>query len=333
MKTSKFDKYLHKLDSLPSFGPVITKVITLAIEESDARHMAGIIEKDTALSAKILRVVNSPFFGLSRNISTLSRAVAILGLKVVKNLVLSLSLLKTFSGKNKEGFDYDLFWEHSMTVAAGARLISENSGYKDPEEGFVAGLLHDIGILILASLEAHDYRMVLDEVAECVKNNREYDITEIETKIMGISHPEIGAWLVSKWNLPETLELAIRFHHQIEYPAEIGPAMGRLLRCVYVANKMWNMFYLPDKQSEVLKFRQLCREVLDLADDDVKEIITKVTQEAEASAAIFLKAPSPGTSYLEILERANLELGKMNLSYLFVSEMIQDTSNDTEEGT
>jgi len=232
LKASRFDRYFHKLDSLPSFSPVITKVITLAIDESDARHMAGIIEKDTALSAKILRVVNSPFFGLSRNISTLSRAVAILGLKVVKNLVLSLSLLKTFSGKNKEGFDYDLFWEHSITVAAGAKLISEKSGYRDAEEGFVAGLLHDIGILVLASLEPHDYKMVLDEVAECVENNREYDVTEIEVEMMGVSHPEVGAWLAKKWNLPEILELAIRYHHRTEYPAEVGPAMGRLIKCL-----------------------------------------------------------------------------------------------------
>ena len=333
MKTNRLDRYLRKLEALPSFSPVISKVITLAVEEGDARQMAGIIEKDAALSAKILRVVNSPFFGLSRNISTLSRAVAILGLKVVKNLVLSLSLLKTFSGKNKEGFDFDLFWEHSITVAAGARLISEKSGYKDPEEGFIAGLLHDIGILIFASLEPREYKKVLDEVAERTKQNREYSITEMENRIMGITHPEIGGWLMRKWNLPEVLELAVKYHHETEFPAEVGPAVAKLVKSVFLADNMWNMFYNPEKKDEVIRFRQLGREVLNLADEDIKEVITNVTREAETAAGIFLKGPSRSSSYLEILERANLELGKINLSYLFMSEMIQGAGGEAEESS
>jgi len=330
----KFERYMHKLDSLPSFSPVITKVMALAIDESDAKEMSAIIEKDTSLSAKILRVVNSPFFGLSRNISTLSRAIAILGLKVVKNLVLSLSLLKAFSGKNKEGFDYNLFWEHSLAVAAGGRLISEKCGYRDPEEAFMAGLLHDIGVLIFANLEPRLYKEVLSEIEMKVAENKEYDTIEIENRIMNDNHAEVGAWLVQKWNLPEILELVIRYHHSVEYPSDMPAAVAKLIRCIYLANKMWNVFYLADKQAEIMKFRQLCYGLMGLKDDDVKEIITKVTEEAQEAAGVFLKIPMGETSYLETLERANVELGKMNLSYLFMTEMLQGSRGEqrkTEE--
>jgi putative nucleotidyltransferase with HDIG domain len=160
---------------------------------------------DQVLSAKVLRLVNSAFYGFSRRVSTVSNAIILLGVNVVKSLTISSSIFEIME-KNVVGL-----WEHSMGVAVAANIISRELKLPEPEETSTAALLHDIGKVIIKIRLQDDYNLLTSQIKE-----KGMTMTEAERDLLATDHAEIGEWIAQSWLLPEKLIEPIAFHHDVE---------------------------------------------------------------------------------------------------------------------
>jgi len=210
MKEKVIKRVIEGTSSLPAL-PVILDRATRMLDDPDvsASDVGRIIIKDQSIASKVLRLVNSAFYGCQRQISTISQAVVILGFNTVRNVILSVSVFEAFSKDSKaDGFDKYRFWEHSIACGVATRAIGKHLGVKDPEEAFVGGLLHDIGKLVLEQSLPDEFVKVLHLVKDMG-----ISILEAEEVVLATTHPEVGRCLSQKWNLPQALEETIAFHH------------------------------------------------------------------------------------------------------------------------
>jgi HD-like signal output (HDOD) protein len=204
-------KKLDMVENLPTL-PVIVQQVQKLIENpnSNMSQIALIITRDQSIAARVVRLVNSAFYGLGNKISSIQQAIMLLGLNTVKNLVIGVSVVKTFEGGNKATlFDREKFWLHSFACATGARLIAKKLNRDEPEDFFMAGLLHDIGILVLDQFFHDEFISVVQQTVRT-----KMELTEVENSLLGITHCEIGEFMAAKWRIPEYLVLAIRHHHK-----------------------------------------------------------------------------------------------------------------------
>ncbi len=167
-------------------------------------------ERDPTLAVDILKLANLPVYGFTSRISTITHAIVCLGLETIKSIALTSS---TNEMLNEEISAYNLgegmLWQHSISCATCAKIIAQRIGYKDEEEAYTAGLLLDIGKIILNSFAQDEFGQV-SERAE--KNKIPFDIAEQE--VLGFGHPQVGGRIIKKWNLPSTLVEAVQYHHQ-----------------------------------------------------------------------------------------------------------------------
>jgi HD-like signal output (HDOD) protein len=213
MSTRQKDEILHRLETIETIPtlPIIVRQIEkcMANPRSNMNQIAAIISKDQAISSRVIRLVNSAFYGLSRRISSIQQAIVILGLRTVKNLVLGISVVKAFDDHSRmSSFDREQFWIHSFACAMESKLIAERIHLHEPNDYFMAGLLHDIGLLIEEQYLHDEFIQLLNH---SVKERLPF--TEVEKKYMGCTHGTIGEYVARKWNLSELFVNTIHFHH------------------------------------------------------------------------------------------------------------------------
>ena len=199
-------------DSLPTL-PGAYQAVEKALEstdESSTDSVASVIAQDPPLAAGILQVSNSSFFGQRREVDTVSRAIFVLGLDMVRNLVLAAEAMKTLHPNNLSELDMDLFWQHSLAVGTIARHIAQRCGsHKELQEtAMLAGNLHALGKLVLAKYAETQYKTVLRAATE-----RQSPIVEIERELLGTDHALVGGYLADWWNLPVKIADAIRHNY------------------------------------------------------------------------------------------------------------------------
>jgi two-component system, cell cycle response regulator len=198
-----------KIGRLPTLPGVAMKILQAMSQDTpDIREISEIISLDAPLSAKVLKMVNSPFYGLSNKITSVHQAMMYLGLNTVKNLALSFSLIKTFEHKNKSSFDYVQFSKDSLVGAIAAKLITEKTNRQHGENAFFLGLLQNIGIPIMAESMPDQYEEVLMET----KSNAAA-LYETESQLLGLNHMEVGEYVTHAWGLPANLTVPIGAHH------------------------------------------------------------------------------------------------------------------------
>jgi len=210
----KIKLIINRIHNLPTPPIVFTQVNKVLNNPNTSAYQIGaIISEDPALTAKVLKLTNSAFYGNPRTITSVKQAIIILGLDVVRSLVLSASVFEMFSKKYKIDKEYlDSFWRHSLSVAFMARIISRMKNFPsflEAEESFSAGLLHDIGKLVIFAHLPDEFH----EISRALNENTERHISEIEDEFLGFDHSLVGSYLAQKWNLPEELAVAIRYHH------------------------------------------------------------------------------------------------------------------------
>lgn len=201
-RRSDLKRIIMDTKTLPTLPGVITKLNALSEnEKASVQEMARIVSSDQVLSARILRLANSPSYGFYR-VSTISNAMILLGVNVVKSLALSSSIFEIME-KNSIGL-----WEHSLGVATAANIIAKKLGVPEVEEIATAGLLHDIGKVIIGLKCAEG----VVEIRRAIKNDELY-VRDAERMVLDTDHAEVGGWLSKSWYLPDKLSEPIAFHH------------------------------------------------------------------------------------------------------------------------
>ena len=200
---------LDTIDDLPSFPVAIQKATAIADDpNASAQELADVIQIDLALTAKLLRVTNSAFYGLTRKISTVREAVMILGFSSVRSLAVAVSAMKMFDAKDSALFTLDAFWLHSTCSALVAQQLCQLAMLPESSEAFTAALLHDIGKIILDQYAHESFMDVLN-----AQQKEQRILPETENLIINTTHSEIGRRLCETWNLPDPLCEAIGQHH------------------------------------------------------------------------------------------------------------------------
>lgn len=198
-------------DTLPSFPQVAAKLLDVSKDDTASlEEVAKIVETDPGISIRVLELVNSAYYGLSRKVTTLSDAVVILGLDEIKKLALGMAIFeKIFKNGHTKEFNRLMFWRHSLAVAVLSMKIAQKIEYPNPEEAYTAGLLHDVGKIFL-DLQGHR------NYGEFIRNLSESTdlVIEKERSQLGLGHDDIGAFFCTRWQLPENLVLAVKYHHQ-----------------------------------------------------------------------------------------------------------------------
>ncbi len=193
--------------TLPSV--VFTCNLLVNDPHSTAQMVSDALSTDVVMAAKILRLVNSAYYGFSKQVSSLKTAIVILGFRELQKLVMGLGAVKALS-RFSNGFSYPAFWRHSIAVAVFAEKMLQKKTFRQHDNGFVAGLLHDIGKLLLAQ-EAD--RGQMNEFKRLIAEGRHE--TEAEQELFGFDHAELGALLGAQWHFPDALVSAIRYHHTL----------------------------------------------------------------------------------------------------------------------
>jgi putative nucleotidyltransferase with HDIG domain len=242
-------KIVSQIDSLPSMPAIYTEIVAeMQSPDPSIRKVGEIISRDASMTAKILQIVNSVFFGLSRKINSTQQAVMLLGLETIKSLVLSVKIFSEFSQKKFSWFNIDELFNHSMSVSCYAQAIVKNEKMDRDliSNSLMAGILHDLGKLILATNFPKPYREVLTAT-----QNSGHNLWDLEYETFGTSHAEIGAYLMGLWNLENQIIEAIAFHHR---PAKsMAQDMG-LLTAVHIGNALDHKGHQKEEEQPDMQF-------------------------------------------------------------------------------
>ncbi len=227
MPTVPIDKVISKIQQLPPLPLVVSHLLEVVDnDESSAKDLARILKCDQALTSKVLQLVNSSFYGLSRKISSVNHAVVILGYRAIRHLSLGLATYDAFK-KQVGSLDQEASWQHTLCCAASSHVIAARLRHPVPEEAFVAGLLHDIGRMILNVSSPEDFAKLRPAHAA--------ELLEQEEEIFGIPHTKAGSLLLERWKLPEQCCRVARFHHS---PSMASATKELLLTSVMLADAL-----------------------------------------------------------------------------------------------
>lgn len=266
---------IGRIDALPAMPATFTRLLdSLEDEFVPLEAIAQLIGKDVGLSADVLKLVNSSFFGPRVHVRDLSQAVTLLGLATIRGLVVGVRLLKAFDASKVPGLDFQQLWNHSLGVARMARRIALLEGLPaaQQEECFIAGLLHDLGKYVLADRNTAEFRALVEKA-------RAENLTLSQAEALGAAtgHAQAGAYLLGLWGLPDTILEAVAFHHA---PSELGLTAFSAVTAVHAANTLEHEFvrinpgYAPHPLDQghlqalgladrLDTWRQACREVLE----------------------------------------------------------------------
>jgi len=211
MKNSlEIRKTIETVSNIPTL-PIVVEKLTKLLQDpkTSAEDVGKAITSDQVLASKVLKLVNSAFYGFPGKISTVTHAVVILGFSTVKNIVLTASIFNAFGKKITENsFDIEKFWLHSIACSAAAQCISRHVGHIDKEECFIAGLIHDVGKVVMCNFLPVEFQAVLKD-----REQRNCLLYQSENDILHITHEDIGGIICERWNLPKTLQSAVKRHH------------------------------------------------------------------------------------------------------------------------
>lgn len=224
-------KLMNAVEQMPAFPKSVHQVLKLASDiNCSQKELVEVIKKDPVFTLKILRLVNSAYFGLSREITSINHASVYLGLNTLKNVALGLAAVGAIPRTNVAGLDMGGFWLHSLAVATGTRMLGSMLGVSRDEAAdyFAAGLLHDVGKVVFALYMPEEFQKVADQASKTGET-----LARTEKDVIEYSHADIGAMLADKWNLPKDLHDSIARHHS---PEEGDPS--QLIDCVFAANQI-----------------------------------------------------------------------------------------------
>ncbi|HZO86729.1 MAG TPA: HDOD domain-containing protein [Chthonomonadaceae bacterium] len=278
---------------LPALPSAVLQIMRMTNDEGvSARDVASVISTDQSLAARILKLANSAYYGLPRAVGTVSDAVILLGMRTVRNMAIAAATHNTLS---KEVAGYELgrgdLWRHSLACALAAQMLAEVAHYPEKEEAFVAGLLHDIGKVVLG-VHVRDAIALIQQRVE----TENLTFLEAERAVLGFDHAEVGGRIAARWNLPAPLEQAIACHHQPMQNGQVAP----LTALVHIANILCLLAGVGLGADGLhARLSDCALETLGLNAQDIERVLARLVHRiAQAqplfSAEALLDAPSAG---------------------------------------
>ncbi len=245
---------------LPTLPTVLDEVTKLVQDpNSSTEQVAAVISRDQVLSAKVLKMVNSPIYGFPRRIGSIQHALVLLGFNVIRGLIISTSVFDVMA-KSMFGL-----WEHSLGCALACSSVAKMAGFKDPEEYSVAGLLHDLGKVVIA-LQLPELKEEVDTLV------REEDLlyVDAENKVLGFGHDRVNAWLADHWNLPKKIREGLVWHHRPR-SAQMYPEMGCV---VHLADFLARLYEVGNSGDDNVSYlRQYALNTLDVQLSDMEKVM------------------------------------------------------------
>ena len=277
MKSKNIDGIINSIAELPTLPAIYIKLSRiLNVQNSSIRMISNIISEDLAVSAMVLKIVNSTLYGFHNKIGDMQRAIVILGVNEIKNLVLATSMYKTIKQlKSSSAFDIQEFWKHSIGCAISAKVLAETAYIKNPEDVFTGGLLHDIGKLIHATYLREEFEGVVANVVETGSQ-----MFESEKKILGFDHTQTGSALARKWSLPRKTINMIANHHLSDTP----DTLTKEVAAVHIGNTLCISLRMGSGgEKRVPIVNQKAWKILDLKLSDLEYIMQRSTKLFEES--------------------------------------------------
>lgn len=286
MDESAFLERLDRIRDIPTLPSIVLELNRLLQDpETPVARVSQIIERDQATALKILKLVNSAFYGVRSKVADIRSAVIMLGFNAVRNAIVSVSVIETLSRRIRlEGFDVTDFWKHSLAVAVTSKALSARTRINSPDNCFVGGLLHDVGKVILA-------QYFPDLFAAVWQASREEGLPfhEAERGKSPAGHAAVGAHLAARWQLPRGLVEAIRFHH--DYRPELENAEFCLM--IHVANLLVNSYDRnPDCVIDLSALHPDARKFIMGTLQRAGDFYATLAEEIESAYSFFLNAPA-----------------------------------------
>jgi putative nucleotidyltransferase with HDIG domain len=252
MVAKNVSEVLQRIQTLPPLPAAVQRLCELAENpKTTIQEMARVINNDPSLTARLLRVANSAFYGFSRRVSTVGQAVMILGAHEVRNIALSVSVFgfRPPGGKTPP-IPREDFWRHALAVGMAAKQLSIHARRRDAEEAFVAGLMHDIGKVIFMEYFSVPYGGLLAE------NSMEEEITERETRQFGVDHAFVGEELCRHWRIPDLLTRSVADHHRLAAGTAPG-GEAPLSQVVFIADSLAKIANLGNSGDGIINLDKL----------------------------------------------------------------------------
>jgi len=310
MKTVNMERLVADTEGLPILSKIADRVFEyLNSPGTTTTELTGVIENDPLLSSKILKVVNSPLFGFSREIYTINQAVVTIGFHAMKRIIMSLGIV---NAKAPENFPLDIkrFAEDSFTAAVAAKLIVNCFEPKLEEMAFTAGFMMNIGQPLFALHYAEEYKSLLEKAKSSDKSLNEY-----EKKTFLWDHSRLGAMLARKWGFEDNIVLPIVYHHTPNPPLDEEGKEHILVPVIYLANLALEVFRCQAKKESLDLFKSEAQRRLHLSEATTHQILENISIKGNEIAGIFEFSLSLSLSYTQVLHAIAVQLGEMNLTY------------------
>ncbi len=303
---TKIGELLRKDIKLPSPPVVAVRLLEAIRKETPTfREFASIIGSDPALAAKILKVANSSFYSLPQKVSSIERALSILGLNVVKSIALSFIVAGNVRGPQQGGFDYDYFWKRSVTAGVAAELVSPL--FRHPkDESFLTALLQDIGIAVLYSCKPSEYLLLMEE-----RKITGEPIHVMERRRFGFDHREVGSEILKSWGLSENIYIPIRLHHGGEPPPEAHRVMSRIL---FLSDRLSSLYHGGHTAERFREVREALEDRVGVG-EELGALVDSVAEKTVEILTVFEIPPGDMKPLSQILQEANEELVQLNMTY------------------
>ncbi|MCC6321970.1 MAG: GGDEF domain-containing protein [Phycisphaerales bacterium] len=307
-----------RCDKLPSLPAVALRVIELTSRSDTSMNvLAETIQHDQALTAKILRTVNSSIFGLRRKCASINQAIVMLGLNTVKTLALGFTLVGAIekatssdkrpagAGQNgQDGFNMAAHWRRSLDTAAAARAIANLASLPSPEECFLGGLLQDVGMVAMHLALGDEYARIIAQAA-----GSHAAVTRLELAALSTQHADIGAMLASRWKLPDELVMPIKYH---ERPTAAPAAHQGACRAVALGNLATDVLIGPDAVESLRRLHDLAARWFSLGPDGIDQVLLTVSEHAREMASLLKVPIAPAGDAAALVAAARARLAELD---------------------
>jgi putative nucleotidyltransferase with HDIG domain len=276
LKGTKAERLKSKVRDIPSLPEIVNRVMELVQDPlSSASNLSRIISHDPGLTSRVLRLVNSAYYGFPKQISSIQHAVTILGFTTMRGLVLSSSIFKIFTPKNDSTklLDYKKFWKHSLVAAIASKKINKYLQFNEEDDIFSAAILHDIGKIILDQYDHENYVLALKEAPNPIFYEA---VLAAEEKYCETSHQNIGFMIAESWNLPESLSDIIKYHHN-----PLNSLENRKLASIVYMGNIFSHLVLDLNIVDIKLFDDQVLNYLALNEDDLYSINAEIVEEVE----------------------------------------------------